>query len=146
MNTESRLDEFYEILVLNLSRQTWADIRAWVVLPNHYHILTKVDLEMFRRWIHRVHNKTSTKWNREDKQHKRRVWFRFSDRAIRGERHYYATVNYIHSNPVKHRYVLKAGEWKWSSFNNYLQEYGLERLINWWRAYPVNNYGKGWDD
>ena len=146
MNTNSRLNEFYQILVLNLSRQTWASIHAWVILPNHYHILAKFDLGLFRKWIHKIHNKTSTKWNREDQKYKRKVWFRFSDRAIRGERHYYTTLNYIHSNPVKHNHVRKADEWKWSSVHYYLEEYGRESLISWWRKCSIANYGMGWDD
>ena len=91
-----RLDEFADALLSGLRERFGTTADAWVVQPNHYHILVRIDLDIFRPWIGRLHNGKSTQWNREDGTPKRRVWFRFSDRRIRSERHYYATLNYIH--------------------------------------------------
>ena len=74
------------------------------------------------------------------------MWYRFQDRQIRGERHYFASLNYIHANPVKHGCVAKATEWPHSSFHEYLAKYGREVLADLWREYPVDEYGKTWDD
>ena len=57
-------------------------------------------------------------WNREDGIPNRKVWYRFSDRGMRSEGHFFASINYIHANPVKHGYVEKATEWPWSSLHN----------------------------
>jgi len=122
------------------------DILAWVVLPNHYHLLIEGDLRLFARRIARLHNGTATQWNREDGTPGRKVWHQFSDRVIRSERHYYASLNYIHANPVKHGYAPLAQDWPWSSFGFYLDMIGRERLAEWWREYPVDDYGKGWDE
>jgi REP element-mobilizing transposase RayT len=47
---------------------------------------------------------------------KRRLWQPdYWDRFIRNERHYRATVDYIHDNPVKVRLVARAADWSWSS-------------------------------
>jgi putative transposase len=122
------------------------EIRAWVVLPNHYHLLVEGDLHVFARQIARLHNGTATQWNREDVTPGRKVWHRFSDRIIRSEPHYYASLNYIHANPVKHGHVATANDWAWSSLQLYLDVVGRERLAEWWRQYPVGEYGKGWDE
>jgi len=122
------------------------DVCAWVVLPNHYHLLIEGDLRSFARRIGRLHNGTATQWNREDRTPGRKVWHRFSDRAIRSERHYYASLNYLHANPVKHRHATCIDEWPWSSFGLYLETVGGERLAQWWKQYPVDDYGKGWDE
>lgn len=142
----TRLTEFSEALVLGLKADLGVDVQAWVVLPNHYHLLVQIDLDVFRPWIARIHNGKSTQWNREDGTLGRKVWYRFSDRRVRSQRHYYASLNYVHANPVKHAYVARADEWPWSSLPRYLDQVGRERLVEWWIRYPVRDYGKGWDD
>ncbi len=122
------------------------DIHAWVVLPNHYHLLIEGDLRVFARWVSRLHNGAATRWNREDRTPGRKVWHRFADRVIRSERHYYASLNYIHANPVKHGHAATADAWTWSSLPVYMEAIGREHLAEWWREYPVGDYGKGWDE
>jgi len=128
-----------------LIAEPWADVRAWVVLPNHWHVVGCVDLAPFGEWIRVVHSRLAGRWNREDSAKGRRVWFRFQDRAIRNDAHYFASLNYVHANPVKHGCVKRADEWEWSSLRNYLDEHGRERLRGLWKEYPVGDYGKGWD-
>jgi putative transposase len=145
LQRENRRREFQARLVDGLSRESWAIIHAWVILPNHYHLLASVDLETFREWIRILHSKVATEWNREDKTSGRKVWYRFQDRSIRNEHHYFASLNYIHANPVKHGYAAKADEWKSSSIHSYLDQFGRETLVQLWKNYPVDDYGKGWD-
>ena len=73
------------------------------------------------------------------------MWYRFSDRFIRSARHHWATVNYIHHNPVKHGYVDRMTEWPWSSIHEYVEEHGKQHMLRMWRQYPIGDYGKGWD-
>ena len=123
------------------------ELRAWSVLPNHYHLLVHVtDFEGLGAVFRRVHGPTSRAWNLEDGQSGRKVWYRFSDRAIRSERHYFTTLNYIHFNPVKHGYVESPYDWAESSIHWYLEQHGREWLRSLWTTYPLRDYGKGWDD
>ena len=142
----ARLSEFADALLPGLQRELGAIVWGWVVLPNHYHLLVETDLAVFRVWIGRLHNGKSTQWNREDGTPGRKVWHRFLDRAIRSERHYYASLNYIHANAAKHGYVDDASHWPWSSLHEYLDSVGREVLVDWWRRFPVRDYGRGWDD
>jgi putative transposase len=148
MATESRRAEWEQTVIseFSLASPNRIDIRAWTVLPNHYHLIIEGDLRVFARRISRLHNGKATQWNREDQAEGRKVWHRFSDRAIRTERHYYASLNYIHANPVKHGYATCAEDWAWSSFQPYLDVVGREDLAEWWKQYPVGDYGKGWDE
>ena len=146
LTTPDRLTEFTSALIDGLYKDLNVTPDAWVVQPNHYHVLMRVDLDVLRPWLARLHNGKATQWNREDATPKRRVWYRFMDRSIRSERHTFATLNYIHANPVKHGYVPKAQDWPWSSFHEYLAAFGRESLERWWYEYPVKDYGKGWDD
>jgi putative transposase len=64
---------------------------------------------------------------------------------MRSERHYFATLNYIHNNPVKHGYVQKWQDWPFSSAREYLEKVGFEMASTIWKEYPVLDFGKGWD-
>ncbi len=116
------------------------------MLPDHYHLLLKTDLQKLRQVLHRLHNRTSTRWNGEDGQRGRKVWHAFSDRYIRGDVHFYRTINYIHANPVKHGHVDNSTDWPWSSLAGYVERFGREELCRWWSEYPITGYGSGWDD
>ncbi|MBE9037327.1 transposase [aff. Roholtiella sp. LEGE 12411] len=122
-------------------------ICAWVVLPNHYHLLVNVDnFNVLSYLFRRIHGAVSRQWNIEDNVTKRKIWYRWSDRAIRSERHYYTTVNYIHYNPVKHGLVKSPYDWVESSVHWYLQACGRQWLRDCWTQYLVRDYGKDWDN
>ncbi len=74
------------------------------------------------------------------------MWYRYSDRAIRSERHYFAALNYLHYNPVKHGWSHSPYDWRESSVHWYLAHFGRQWLRDAWIEYPVLDYGKDWDD
>ena len=89
---------------------------AWCVLPNHYHVLVKTDdIKALRKELGQLHGRSSYNWNKEENERGRKVWFNCFERAIKSHRHFWASVNYIHHNPVRHGYVDKWQEWPWSS-------------------------------
>jgi putative transposase len=123
------------------------DLRAWVVLPNHYHLLAYVSQfsalsEIFRL----VHGSTSRQWNAAEGTSRRKIWYRLTDRAIRSERHYYTTLNYIHYNPVKHGWVASPYDWAESSVHWYLNSFGRNWLREAWAEFPVRHFGRHWDE
>jgi putative transposase len=74
------------------------------------------------------------------------MWYRYSDRAIRNEDHWYTALAYIHENPVKHGYVKSASDWGASSVHWYTAAWGEEPLRRIDRSYPRRGMGTGWDD
>jgi putative transposase len=145
MSSESRRLAF-QTRLLELFGGEGIGVCAWAVLPNHYHVLALVpDISEAASVFQRLHGSTSRQWNLEDNRAGRKVWYRYSDRAIRSEKHFYATVNYLHFNPVKHGHVERVDEWATSSFGAYMEAKGREWLAELWRKYPVKDYGKGWD-
>lgn len=65
---------------------------------------------------------------------------------MRGEAHYFATLNYIHHNPIHHGYAEKWQEWPFSSAVQWLDAVGSEEAERTWRDFPLLDYGKGLDD
>ena len=73
------------------------------------------------------------------------MWYRFADRAVRGEKHYFRCLNYIHRNPVKHGFAKSSVDWRWSSVHRYVEEVGVDTLKQWWETYPLDGFGDKWD-
>ena len=119
---------------------------AWVFLPNHYHLLVETpDLAIVSEVLRKSHSRIATKVNYLQGKKGRKVWYHFNDRFIRNEWHYWATINYVHYNPVKHEYVERMSDWPWSSVHGHEDTMGMEKLREIWKQYPVRDYGKGWD-
>jgi putative transposase len=132
--------------VLTACRSFGAEISAWCILPNHYHVLVKsARLKELTKELGRFHGRSSNAWNDEEDCRGRKVWHRCFDRRIRSERHFWATVNYVHHNPVYHGYVEKWQDWPWSSAAEFLESVGREEAERIWAEYPILDYGKKWD-
>jgi len=142
---QDRLNAFTADL-LSLFGGLDAELFAWVVLPNHYHVLARTrDWGRALRLIGRLHGRTSRAWNLQDDAVGRKVWHRAAETRMKSERHFWATLNYVHNNPVKHGHVAQWQDWPWSSAADFLVEAGRERALALWREYPVDDYGRDWD-
>lgn len=140
------MKDFCEQLVATLN-DAETTLHAWCVLPNHYHLLLHVpDLKPALGALGKLHGRTSFLWNGEESNRGRKVWCAPTDRLIRSEAHFWCTVNYIHHNPVKHGYVARWQDWPFSSAADFLASVGREKAAAIWKAYPILEYGKGWDD
>jgi putative transposase len=121
-------------------------IHAWCVLPNHYHVLiTTEHIRELRKRLGRFHGSSSHQWNGEDSSRGRKVWYNCFERPMKSQRHFWATINYIHHNPVHHGYVDQWQDWPWSSAAEYLERVGRTRAKETWNRYPILDYGKKWD-
>lgn len=138
-----RIADFCELLLDALPGMP----AAWCILPNHYHVLIRLaDLKEATSLLGKLHGSTSFRWNAEENARGRKVWHSVSDRGMRNGDHFWATVNYIHHNPVRHGYVDQWTDWPFSSAADYLEEVGREQAVEVWRRFPLYDYGKGWDD
>jgi putative transposase len=134
-------------MLLETLRSHAGDVLAWCVLPNHYHALVRTNqLRMALREVGRMHGRLAFEWNGEEGQRGRKAWCGCSDRAIRGQRHFWATINYIHHNPVRHGYVKRWQDWPFSSAGSFIERMGREKAAAIWRRYPLLDYGEAWDD
>ena len=142
----SRMGEF-EKTILEACKSTGANLFAWCILPNHYHLLTRTEnIKELRKEIGKAHGRTARAWNLEDECTGRKVWFNYVDRDMKSQRHYWASLNYVHHNAVHHGYATNWRDWPYSSVHQYLDEMGREEAARIWREYPVLEYGKGWDE
>ena len=142
--SNDRMSWFYEEL-LNAVEEV-ARVHAWVVLPNHYHLLLFAEsIQEVKTSLGKLHGRSSYRWNGEEGARGRKVWYAAAETVMKSERHFWATLNYIHNNPVKHGYVGKWQDWPWGSAGNFLEKMGRDEAKRIWRKYPVGKYGEEWD-
>jgi putative transposase len=145
-NSMERITDFEDTLLTLLN--TYAtDVYAWVILPNHYHALVSTAaIKPLLRETGRLHGRTSHAWNGEQNLRGRKVWCNCAETVMKSERHFLATLNYIHHNPVKHGYVSRWQDWPYTSAHDHLNQFGRKHMQSLWRDYPIDDYGAGWDD
>ena len=107
--------------------QRYFDLRAWVVMPNHVHVLFQVGATPLARVMDQLKTYTAREAN---KRLGRRgpFWAEdYWDTFLRDADHEMGTRHYIENNPVKAHLVLDSKQWPWSSARC-RDEYGALRL------------------
>ena len=115
------------------------DLIAWVVMPNHVHLLIRVYEgislgKIVQSWKSYTGRRIRammeegqagarrSQAGRSSEELVGGVWMReYWDRYIRDERHFEAVVGYIHDNPVKAALVETAEDWPWSSAREFAE-------------------------
>lgn len=121
------------------------EIVSYSILPNHYHLLIKtLDIKRTLQRLFKLHQKTGYYWNKEDMKKGRKVWFNVLDSGIKSEKHFWASINYIHNNPVKHGLVEKWQDWPFSSAVLFIKDQGYEKTLYLWKNHDISDMCK-WD-
>jgi putative transposase len=114
-HSPGRLDRLLATLFAEAQAFEW-QLQAWAVFPNHYHFVgASGNSRTLREFVKRVHSATALWLNRMDATPGRRVWFNYWESAITYDTSYFARLNYVHSNPVKHGLVPVANQYRWCS-------------------------------
>jgi len=89
---------------------------AWVIMPNHAHILLRpINGTVVSEIMHSIKSFTAHEANRI-LERKGQFWAKeYFDRYIRDLRHFASTIAYIENNPVKARLCRSAEEWPYGS-------------------------------
>ena len=131
----SRLLEAQVDALRNVVRRVKArhpfDILAWVVMPDHLHVLWKLpdgDSDNATRWALIKAGFSRAMPARERVSSSRRskgergIWQRrFWEHLITDEEDLSRHFDYIHINPVKHGHARRAADWPYSSIHRYIR-------------------------
>lgn len=108
---------------IDLFWKCWNEIelKAWVILPDHFHIIINVGGYSISALLHRFKIKYSRLFRQ--KYRPGRVWQnRFWEHIIRDQKDLKTHLDYIHYNPVKHGYTDNPFIYKYSSLGKYHDE------------------------
>jgi putative transposase len=106
--------------LLAVAEQFGWSLEAWAVFSNHYHFVghspeTESDATSLSAMLGILHVKTAEWVNKLDTSVGRQVWFNFWDTHLTRQRSYFARLNYVHQNAVKHGLVSVANQYPWCS-------------------------------
>ena len=118
------LDEDYALyrdLLAASCRAADVEIWAWVLMPNHVHlILSPKDADGLRRALAPVHRRYAGHIHSRRKRSGHFRQGRFGAVAM-DEEHLAAALRYVALNPVRARLVGRAQDWPWSSARAHLR-------------------------
>lgn len=114
-------------------------ILAYCIMDNHAHLLIYTDeIEELSKIMSRVNTSYAIFYNKNTN----RVGYVFRNRyytqQIVNERHLFNTLVYIHKNPVKANMVEKERNYKYSSYNSYVQNKVNKEIIK--LIFNTDNY------
>lgn len=142
MATDEAKDRLIHSILKGFQDYGWK-LDEWVLLNNHYHLMADApeDPRSLSKIIQEIHKFTAMwiKKNSSGFSDQKKIWYNYWDTCITHEKSYFARLNYIWYNPVKHGYVKDAAAWRFGSYysrvraeKDYLEElkskYPFDRL------------------
>ena len=113
---QARAAQAVETVLLRFDGQRYRLV-AWVIMPNHVHVLVEVWTmplgKLLKAWKGASANAVNRLLGRSGEMWQADYW----DRYMRDETHFRKACRYIESNPVKAGLVRAAAEWPFSSAN-----------------------------
>ncbi len=111
-----------------------AEIYAYCLMPNHFHLLLKIRPEEdVIKNLNKISNDTGVKvlhqtfsnflnsyaksYNKAHKRAGRLFLYSFKRILVYKEDYLFTLINYIHRNPIHHRFVNNFADWDYSSYN-----------------------------
>jgi len=116
-DTPEKLDAVTHRLLDTAKEFDWT-LRSWAVMSNHYHFLAESPAasgESLREWLKEFHRTAAMKVNALANMPGRRVWMNFRETHITHQTSYLARLRYVNENPVHHRLVKLARDYRWCS-------------------------------
>ena len=116
LNSPERLNRFREVFFDLADQYAW-NLQAWAILSNHYHFvaLCSADPSSLKELTRKLHSLTAREINQADSVRGRKIWCRYWDSHITFDKSYYARLNYVHQNAVRHGLVPVAEQYEWCS-------------------------------
>jgi putative transposase len=109
--------KFLQSLLFSVADKYCWKLQAWAVFSNHYHFIAQSpeDSKSLKRMIQHLHSVSAITINEHDRKEERKVWFQYWDTCLTYQKSYYARLNYVHYNPVKHGLVKVASHYPFCS-------------------------------
>lgn len=117
--SRQRLDVLHRGLLKVAHDFGWR-LEAWAIFSNHYHFVGHSpsgadNAGSLSQMLGVLHSKTSQWVNGLDRELGRHVWHNFRETKLSFEKSYFARLNYVHQNAVKHGLVPVASQYPWCS-------------------------------
>ncbi|MDR7870749.1 MAG: transposase [Tissierellaceae bacterium] len=113
--------KFLEIVSRMKSQQEYL-LYAYCIMDNHAHLLLKEEMEPVSMSMKRIAISYSYYYNKKEDRVGPVFQGRFRSEAIDNDAYLLECIRYIHNNPVKAHMVSNPSDYKFSSYNIYINE------------------------
>lgn len=113
--------EKFLFLLEKITEQYEIEIHAYCLMRNHYHLLVKTPLPNLSSAIRYLNSMYARYFNHTRQTDGPLFRGRFKSTVVSDNQYLLFVSRYIHLNPVKSKIVQTALQYKWSSFQFYLQ-------------------------
>ena len=149
INTDQKKKILFENLWSEFGKVGYK-LYAWSILDNHYHIEFETKLgKNLGEALSLIHGRTAFEINKIDNTRGRKVFQNYLDHCICNKKDFYQHFNYIHHNPVKHKYVKNQDEvldYKFCSYKQWVAKKGKEWINSCFETYPIIDFTVDGDD
>ena len=106
-------------------------LHAFCLMDNHVHLMLSEGVEDLSTVMKRITVSYVRYFNKKYKRVGHLFQGRFKSEVVDQDRYLLALARYIHQNPVKAKMVEKAADYKWSSYNCYLDtNHYFSKMLN----------------
>ena len=117
------------------------NIYAWVIMPNHFHLLVRTGNEPIYRFMHRLLTGYAVSYNLRNERKGYVFQGRFKSILVQEEMYFLNLMKYIHLNPLKAGLVTdfqELQEYRWSGHGSII---GVRKYLWHNRLYALSKFG-----
>ena len=105
-------------------------VLGYCIMPDHYHLIVRAiaDNDQIVKYLSKVENAYAKYFNMKTERHGHLWSESFKSVIVNSEEQLLYLTKYVHLNPVKAIIVNKAEDYKYSSFNDYMNVHVLRQL------------------
>ena len=124
-NKDEYIKNYLKIIKQNKKNYNFT-IMSYCIMNNHAHFLVyTLNLNEFGKFMHKVNLLYAQNYNKEKKRCGVLFRNRYKVEPIYNKKYLINCIKYIHNNPVKAKMVLKCEDYKYSSYEDYINKKGL---------------------
>ena len=95
-------------------------ICSWCLMSNHTHLVVRADLEDLSNMMRDLGSRYARRFNARHGRTGPLFEGRFISVCIDGHSQFIAAIRYVHRNPIEHEEATLLGEYKWTSYKEYV--------------------------
>lgn len=130
-NEECEIKKYLNLLRKNVEKLS-INIVSYCIMNNHAHILLySKKIEDVSKFMRKVNTSYAIYYNEKHNRCGYLFRNRYKSEEIFTQSHLISCINYIHNNPVKANMCILKGDYKYSSYNDYINKTGFinDKLI-----------------
>lgn len=118
-------EKYIQLMKLFKEKQK-IDIISYCIMDNHSHIIIYTeDINELTKYMERLNTTYAINYNKAENRVGYVYRNRFESKEIYNQDYLTKCIKYVHMNPVKSKITATEGEYKYSSYNDYINKNGI---------------------